>query len=204
MKTILYHLLFAFFAASLCATPLAEFKAGMQTEYEEELPLFWITWDSESKEARKIWDQNYDRYLAIRKQKIAEHTRFVRRVTGNDKIEYDEYGYRSDRQDLDAIALTPEKWVLSISDDQSGDAHRWLRWSRVKGFTTRDHALKALSKFKESTQSFHVTNPTSATGNLLKEIDEAISAINQMLDEAVTLKVDDQIKLRKFIQKWMK
>jgi hypothetical protein len=193
-----------FFATALCATPLAEFKAGMQTEYEEELPLFWVTWDSKSMEARKIRDQNYDRFLAIRKQKIAEHTRFVRRVTGDNKIEYDEYGYRSDREDLDAISLTPEKWVLSISDDQSGDAHRWLRWSRVKGFKTRDHALKALSKLKESTQAFHVTNSTPATGNLLKEIDEAISAINQLLDEAETLKVDDQIKLRKFIQKWIK
>jgi hypothetical protein len=41
-------------------------------------------------------------------------------------------------------------------------------------------------------------------GNLLKEIDDAISAINKMLDEAVTVNVDDQINLRKFIQKWIK
>ena len=99
MKTILYNLVFVLFAAALCATPLADFKAEMQTKYEEELPQFWVTWDSESKEARELWDQNYDRYLAIRKQKVAEHARFVRRVTGNNKVEYDEYGYRSDRQD---------------------------------------------------------------------------------------------------------
>jgi hypothetical protein len=153
---------------------------------------------------RKLRDQDVYRFLEIRKQKVSEHARFVRRVTGNNKIEYDEYGGRSDRQDIDVINLTPEKWILSISDDRSGDAHRWLRWSRVKGFKTRDHALSALSKFKEATQEFHHLTPTPTTGNLIKEIDDAISAINQMLDEEAALKVNDQVSLRKFIQKWIR
>lgn len=204
MRTFIYHIAFIISAVTLSATPLEIFRAELKTEYAEELPQFWVTWDSDSKETRKLWDQNFDRFVAIRKQKAAEHTRFIRRVTGNDKIEYDEQGYRSDRQDIDTISLTPEKWMLSISDDRSGDAYRWLRWSRVKGFKTRDHALSALLKFKESTQEFHLTAPAPATENLLKEIDEAINAINQMLDEALILNGNDQIRLRRFIQKWIK
>ncbi len=204
MHKIIYSIAFIICAVTLSATPLEDFRAEMKAEYAEKLPQFWVTWDSDSKEAQKLVDQNYDRFLAIRKQKVSEHTRFVRRVTGNDKIEYDEYGYRSDRQDVDAISLTPEQWVRSISDDRSGDAHRWLRWSRVKGFKTRDQALNALLKFKESTQEFHLTAPTPATENLLKEIDEAVNTINQMLDEALILNANDQIRLRKFIQKWIK
>ena len=204
MKYTIHYVILLCATLSLAASPLEVFRAEMNKEYTEDLPGFWVTWDSDSKEARKLWDDNFDKFLSIRKLKAKEHTAFLRRITGNNKIECDDQGYRADRQDIDSITITPKKWVLAISDDRSSDTRGWLRWSRVVGFKTRDHTIQAILDFKQATQKFHLENPSPATKNLIEEINQTFDIINRLLDDSNTVKVDDQRRLSAFIQKWIK
>jgi hypothetical protein len=201
MKNIIHYVIILCATLTLAASPLEDFRAEMNKEYTEALPEFWVTWDSDSKEAQKLY---YEDLCALRTIKVKEHTRFLKHITENDKIECNYLGYRSDRQDIDSITITPKKWVLTISDDRSPDNRGWLRWSKVVGFKTRDHTIEAILDFKDATQKFHLEKPSSATKNLIEEISEAYDILNRILDGSNTVKVDDQRRLSAFIQKWLK
>jgi len=201
MKNIIHYVIILCATLTLAASPLEDFRAEMNKEYTEALPEFWVTWDSDSKEAQKLY---YEDLCALRSIKVKEHTRFLKHITENDKIECNYLGYRSDRQDIDSITITPKKWVLTISDDRSPDNRGWLRWSKVVGFKTRDHTIEAILDFKDATQKFHLEKPSSATKNLIEEISEAYDILNRILDGSNTVKVDDQRRLSAFIQKWLK
>jgi hypothetical protein len=201
MKNIIHYVIILCATLTLAASPLEDFRAEMNKEYTEALPEFWVTWDSDSKEAQKLY---YEDLCALRSIKAKEHTRFLKHITENDKIECNYLGYRSDRQDIDSITITPKKWVLTISDDRSPDNRGWLRWSKVVGFKTRDHTIEAILDFKDATQKFHLEKPSSATKNLIEEISEAYDILNRILDGSNTVKVDDQRRLSAFIQKWLK
>jgi hypothetical protein len=204
MKNIIHYVILLCATLTLAASPLEDFRAEMNKEYTEALPDFWVTWDSDSNEARKLFDDDIYKFVSVRKQKAKDHTAFLRRITGNDKIEFHERGNRADRQDIDSITITPKKWVLTISDDRSPDNRGWLRWSKVVGFKTRDHTIEAILDFKDATQKFHLEKPSSATKNLIEEISEAYDILNRILDGSNTVKVDDQRRLSAFIQKWLK
>lgn len=187
-------------SASSPQTPVQKFRDVMNTPASTIVPPFWVTWDEDSKEARKLWDENFDRFLSVRKAKAAEHQRFIDAIYPRSGIKYDERGSRIDRLDIEEIEITPRQILLWMSDDTWAFNRHAVRWSSAKGCLS---AIRGEEAFRELLDSMPPEKMVDASQALLafhRDANEAAKLYDLLI--AGSASVDQKRRLRAFIDKY--
>lgn len=194
---LLYILLATLLAYSLQATPLTEFREALNQQVENFLPEINVTWDPNTPENRKLWDENYTRFRAKEENGIDRHLFFLKKLTGDQNITVDSSG----NPDLyKTITLSGKDWLLKATNPRDTHSKQYQKWGMSTDCEAANIAKQAFAKLKADTIEALRANPTNGLQNFAGELKRAMEALDEFGQNVI-----DANKLRdlnRFITKY--